>query len=324
MIKKEMYLKDIADSLALLSREVEILNCVNFYDINIVAEDFFAELLNLIYGYNLKNLNVVEKNAIAIDLFDEKKRICIQVTSDNSSEKIKETIHKFIEKQNYSKYDRLVVLILTKKKKYTTAFDTDSKFRFDRAKDIIECEDLMKVVRGKNVEELQILNEFLSSQFCKKVYETKATQASEIDTIIDLIEYITKNRTFKKRLDTVIDPDYKINSRFKEFAKRIKSEYTSLYPVYGDAINTIYDTLGVDEAQDLITILYLQGISIKYLDDSNNDPIDALNKLVSYFEDKISTYGKKYDRSAIKFYLVDEIIKCNVFPNERSEYDGNK
>lgn len=123
MIKKEMYLKDIADNLALLSREVEILNCVNFYDINIVAEDFFAELLNLIYGYNLKNLNVVEKNAIAIDLFDEKKRLCIQVTSDNSSEKIKETIHKFIEKLNYSKYDRLVVLILTKKKKYTTAFD---------------------------------------------------------------------------------------------------------------------------------------------------------------------------------------------------------
>ena len=50
----------------------------------------------------------------------------------------------------------------------------------------------------------------------------------------------------------------------------------------------------------------------------------ALNKLVIYFETKLSANGKKYDRSAIKFYLVNEMIKCRVFPNERSEYDAGK
>ena len=139
-----------------------------------------------------------------------------------------------------------------------------------------------------------------------------------------LIEYITKNKKLKNRVDAVIDPYYKINNRFKKFATRIKSEYTSLYTVYGDTLNTIYDTLGIDEAQDLTKKMYLQDISIKCLEDTKDDPIDALNRLVSYFEDKLSANGKKYDRSAIKFYLVDEIIKCNVFPNERSEYNVNK
>lgn len=37
------YLKNVAESLALLSREVSILNAVNLYDINIVAEDFFPD-----------------------------------------------------------------------------------------------------------------------------------------------------------------------------------------------------------------------------------------------------------------------------------------
>ena len=76
-LNKEIFLKEVAGSLALLSKEVTILNAVNLYDINIVAEDFFPGLLNLIYGYKLKNANYLEKNAPAIDLFDKiNKRAC--------------------------------------------------------------------------------------------------------------------------------------------------------------------------------------------------------------------------------------------------------
>ena len=82
-MNKEIYIKEIAESLALLSNEVRILNAINLYDINIVAEDFFPGLLNLIYDYELKNVNNLEKNAPAIDLFDPKNRISIQVTSDS-------------------------------------------------------------------------------------------------------------------------------------------------------------------------------------------------------------------------------------------------
>lgn len=84
------------------------------------------------------------------------------------------------------------------------------------------------------------------------------------------------------------------------------------------------DTLGIDEAQDIIIILYLQDVSMRILKEEKNDPISALNKLVEYFEEKLSINGKKYDRMAIKFYLVQEMIKCRVFPNERGEYNDSK
>ena len=95
MLKKEIYLKEVAGSLALLSKEVTILNAVNLYDINIASEDFFPGLLNLIYGYRLKNVNFLEKNAPAIDLFDQTNKIAVQVTSDNSSKKINHSIDEF-------------------------------------------------------------------------------------------------------------------------------------------------------------------------------------------------------------------------------------
>ena len=38
----------------------------------IVAETFYADLLNLIEDFELKNANTIEKNAPGIDLIDEK------------------------------------------------------------------------------------------------------------------------------------------------------------------------------------------------------------------------------------------------------------
>lgn len=325
MINKEVYLKNIAEALALLSKEVEVLNCVNLYDINIVAEDFYALLLNKIYGYNLRNLNSYENNAPAIDLVDEVKRISIQVTSDNTSEKIKKTIEKFIEYKQYLKYDRLIVLVLTKKKKYTANFNTKSFFAFDKELDIIDYIDLMKAVKVKDIKDLKKISQFLEDELVSKMQQPKTTQASEVDTIIDLIEYITKNREFKRKLDRGgVDPEYKIFKRFKDFAERLITDYTTLYTLYGEALDLVHSTLEIDEAQDLITIMYLQDISIKMLDQSSNDPVEALKKLVDYFEEKLSLNGKEYDRAAIKFYLVNEMIRCNVFPNERGSYNDDK
>lgn len=324
MLNKEIYLKEVAKSLALLSNEVTILNAINLYDINIVAEDFFPGLLNLIYGYQLKNANYLEKNAPAIDLYDEVNRIAIQVTSDSSSKKINHTIEEFNKNKSYNRYDRLVVLVLTQKKKYTVAFDTDGNFVFDKTKDIWDVEDLMKDIRKLDTEQIKEISNYLSKELCDKYYAVKATQASEIDTIIDLIEYISKHRKVKKGRKTEVDPEYKIYKRFREFADKLITEYTTLFAIYGEALEVVNDTLGIDEAQDIIIMFYLQDISIQYLDEAGNNPVLALNKLVAYFEDKLSVNGKKYDRAAIKFYLVNEMIKCRVFPNERSEYDDGE
>ena len=323
-MNKEVYLKNIAENLALLSREVSILNAVNLYDINIIAEDFFPGLLNLIYGYELKNANHLEKNAPAIDLIYQKNRIAVQVTSDNSSTKIKHTIEEFNKSQAYHLYDRLVVLILTQKKKYSSNFDTQGLFSFEKARDIWDVEKLIKDIRELETAQIKNVSDYLSEELYNKYYSVRETQAGEVDTIIDLIEYISQHRKVNKDRETTVDPEYKIYKRFKNFADKLITEYTTLYTIYGEALNIVNETLGIDEAQDIIIMFYLQDISVQFLEEEHDNPIAALNKLVTYFEEKLSINGKKYDRSAIKFYLVNEMIKCRVFPNERSEYDAGK
>jgi len=60
---REDYIAQITDALALLSRKVEIKSSLNLTDINICAEDFYKDLLNLTFGYKLKNLNESKPNA---------------------------------------------------------------------------------------------------------------------------------------------------------------------------------------------------------------------------------------------------------------------
>ena len=324
MINKETYIKEIAHSLSLLSEEVKMLNAANLYDINIIAEDFFPQLLNLIYGYELKNINIIDKNAPAIDLFDKKNKISVQVTSDNDSKKIKHTIKEFIDNETYKEYKRLIVLILTHKKKYSADFATDGKFVFDKKKDIWDKDDLIKKIRELETEKIKEISNYLSTELNDKLYKAKQTQANEVETIIDLIEYISEHRKVKKPCETEIDPEYKIYKRFKEFADKLVVEYTSLKTVYGEALDVVNETLGIDEAQDIIIMFYLQDLSMQFLDKAGENPVIALNNLVAYFDEKLSSNGKTYDNRAIKFYLVNEMIKCNVFPNERSEYDGSK
>lgn len=324
MRNRELYLKNIADSLGLLSRQVSIHNAINFYDINIVAESFYSGLLNLVLDSHLVNVNIVEKNAPGIDLVDEEKRLSIQVTSDNTSDKIKHTIEEVLKEGAYNKYDRLIVLILTKKRKYTTEFDTKGKFHFDKAKDIWDVEDLIVQINSLSTDKLKELNDYLRVELDDKCASMYNTEANEIETIIDLIEFISSNKRVSKLRDVEIDPDYKINHRFKEFAQSLITQYTTLLTVYGSALEEIENLRGSDEARDLVTMIYLQDISISYLDVSDNDPIKALNSLTDFFSGKLSENGKNYDRMAIKFYLISEMIKCSVFPNERGEYNDGE
>lgn len=78
-----------------LSSKIKLSNKLNLTDINICCENDFSQILNNIYNWKLYNINKQCKNAEAIDLIDNENRIAIQITSNTSTKKIKNTIDKF-------------------------------------------------------------------------------------------------------------------------------------------------------------------------------------------------------------------------------------
>lgn len=126
-------------------------------DINHVSETIlipiFAEALGL---KDLKNLNVEESyNFPAIDLGDKPTGIAIQVTATSDSEKIKETLRKFVSHKLYEQYSHLRFYILTERQgSYSgKGFDEiiQNRFIFDPKSDVLDFRDILEIVGGMDI-----------------------------------------------------------------------------------------------------------------------------------------------------------------------------
>lgn len=164
MSKTQDCQKRILDKLAFLELKLERHRNLHLYDENIAMEDVICRLLNLVYGYQLVNLNTQKENYPGIDLGDEHNRIAVQVTSNNSRDKIQETLRKF-QKNDFSRqYDRLVIFILGKRKNHSMGFETGG-FPFSDKEDILDFSSLTKALNGLDLEKLEQIAQYLEQEF---------------------------------------------------------------------------------------------------------------------------------------------------------------
>ncbi|HIP27234.1 MAG TPA: hypothetical protein EYG80_06220 [Flavobacteriaceae bacterium] len=142
-----------------LRSKVEIDNSIGHFDINKEVEDVYLHLLNNIYGWNLKNANLLKENFPAIDLIDDTEKIVIQVTSTTDTTKLGGTIEKFKKLKEYSYGYKLKMFYI----KDIPNFQKKSLDEFK--KDSIEKKDLLGI---KNI--LSMVQSDID--ICEKVYET--------------------------------------------------------------------------------------------------------------------------------------------------------
>ena len=89
---REEIFNKISKSLAITKYDIEHRQSINDYCLNIHSENFFRDILNFIYGYELVNSNKEKQNTPYIDLVDNKRRLFFQVTTTRTKEKIEVSI----------------------------------------------------------------------------------------------------------------------------------------------------------------------------------------------------------------------------------------
>lgn len=122
----------------------------NILDLNIHAETFFQELLNVIYDLSLENLNKVSKNAKGVDLIDRNNKVAFQVTSTATTTKINNSIKKL--GKDYQGYTLKFMFIgngihnkISKK-----SYDDNSYVNFDPVNDILDVTTLLSEIIHTN------------------------------------------------------------------------------------------------------------------------------------------------------------------------------
>jgi hypothetical protein len=320
MLIQENYIKTATRYLAILAEYTGTMSTLNLHDCSVVSENFFAQLLNVVYNYKLKNINLVSHNSAAIDLYDLENRISVQVTSTRTLAKVKDCLNKFREKKLYNDYDKLFIYILTNKQNsYRLDVINNEDFEFDSKVHIIDKDDLIKrmldlepVIQKEIVDILQTgIKIDLASQ---------TSVSNEVDTLINLITLLSNNISQKPfDEESIIDPNKKIIKRFKNMSSLIEDQYFDLCITYQPILNSAQKNNDIDSVKHSKVSGYLRDKSTRLLVDNGHDAMKAFDVLMVEVTSLFQEVNINYDEMAVKFYLLKSLTQCNVFPLLRSE-----
>lgn len=319
MIERQTYINEIIERLTFLKTKVDLSKALNLTDINIHSENFYRDFLNLLYGYDLQNINIIEPNASAIDLGDKAKRIAFQVTSTADLSKTKKTVSFFISKNLYSEYDRLVMLNITTKANHREKFVGDeSTYQLNVKEDIWDMGEIVRDINDLKLDQIKKVHAFLKEEI---KLTSDQVLVKEIRTFISLIGYLSDESqpSAGNGFIDAPDPDGKINKRFADYSNFLTKEYQDLYIEYGQVLADVIQQSDIGHARVRRLELHLKSNSDNILTECKGNAKEALGKLVEKYKILLSDNSIEYDESAIKFFLVDQIIRCNVFPNKEEK-----
>ncbi len=150
---------------------MKVANAIGLFDINTVAEDFLIPIFAIAFDCpDLRNQNRIQMNFPAVDLGCETSRISIQITSDSSSSKVRETLEKFESHNLSSDFDSLYVYVITERQNsYASRKLTDAanklSIKFDPSTNILDFRDLAKKLGALANEQLERITDHLEEEF---------------------------------------------------------------------------------------------------------------------------------------------------------------
>ena len=144
----ESHLRDVVSRIVV---QVELATAQSRTDLNLALEDGLIPILKPLFNLqHLVNLNRKQRNYPGIDLGDDHDRVCFQVTSTITLEKVKATLHQFMDRGYDNTFDELFVLMLGRKQaSYSQASVNEilgGRFAFNCKKHIIDLGDLLHLV----------------------------------------------------------------------------------------------------------------------------------------------------------------------------------
>lgn len=154
------YVHEIVVNLSVLRYVIEFNAKQKMYDVPKACERLFMRIFNLVFKWNLKDLNQSGVNYPAIDLGDINRSLGIQVTCERDRSKIERTLLAYENNHIDQFYKKLYVFILTQKRDYEKDFIypvSQKKFSKKRIYDISDFMNILESLQDDVLEKLYLL-----------------------------------------------------------------------------------------------------------------------------------------------------------------------
>lgn len=159
---RDIYEKKIETLLSILAVKLKCENNNGKQAYNKTAESIMCGLLNMMYGFRLEVED--RPNFPGIDLSDQKHRVGIQITTQNSLEKVRNTLEKVKNSAECSSISRLIILVLTFEKPSESMKKLEADRWFVGSKDIWTLNTIVNDLQRENSDTLKGIVEYLEKE----------------------------------------------------------------------------------------------------------------------------------------------------------------
>ncbi|QDF03435.1 SMEK domain-containing protein [Myxococcus xanthus] len=198
MSSRGFFVGQVIDDLDAIASQVRARCALGQTDLNGVLENFFRDVLNLVRGINLKNLNSERSNEPGLDLGDDAAKVAFQITSRSDAAKINITLKKMTDDQRARFKEVFVLIIGEKKTKYAIDASSASTLNFT-SKNVVDMTDLGREILGLDISALQAVH--------RKVANEQARIRIELEPRLPDGGYATTISDFIEPLPAVIRSD---------------------------------------------------------------------------------------------------------------------
>ena len=309
-MSRDIYFTKIKTLLNILKGEIKDSGKLNLLDTNVHAENFYRDLLNLIYSWQLQNMNQWNQNASGGDLWYDDGKIVIQVSSTSTKDKIQSSIDKLSAEQfaGYRfKFLRIDGDVIKLRKELYNTHD----IVFEPSVDIIDISTLLKDIAHLDIDRLKKVCELCE----KEIVPLDTPKVTETDLAIVVKALATNVKDWSKdRRPIEFDVEKKIDFNHLEGRKRLINDYK----LYIGKLNAVYGEF-VDNGTDYSFII-LQNLSDIYSRYFGQYESNALfDKIVD--ETRVVALNSRsaedipVDRLnvCINVIVVDAFIRCRIF-----------
>ena len=313
----------IEDKLNYLAYRIESRGGLNLLELNLHSENFYLHFLNLLFDWDLKNLNSEKQNVAGIDLVDTKNNIIIQVSATASKQKIESALAK-----DLSQYRGFCFKFIAISKNASSLrlnkYINPHNLEFTPAKDIYDVSGLLKIILGMNITRQAAIYDFLE----KELKHEPDPQKME-SNLTSIINVLSKEDWNLKKVGFEVDSysiEDKISYNQLDQAKTIIDDFKIHYSRI-DKIYSEYDKQGSNKSQSI-----LNGIRSEYIDWAVNSVITPDQCFLKIIDSVI----KKIKKSAnyihipeeelelcVQILVVDAFIRCKIFKNPMENIHAN-
>jgi hypothetical protein len=313
-MNRAYYFDFIEEKLSSLATRIELRSKRNLLDLNLHSENFYLNFCNELFGWKLKNMNVIKHNAEAIDLIDETNQIIIQVSATATKQKIESALSKesLASFKGYS--FKFISIAKDSSKLRTQSYNNPYGINFDPKFDIIDVQFILDTISGFDINNLTRIYVFIKKELSSEV------DLSKIDSNLAAIINILAQKDWDKDVEGYQIKPYEIDRKIEfnhlENSKAIIDDY-KIHHSRVDKIYTEFNKLGVNKSNSVLSSIHNDYLKNKTAISDD----DLFFKVIELVIDKIQR-SANYQvipceelELCVNILVVDAFIRCKIFEN---------